>query len=232
MESGDTPAYPLRVSRPRKGRAAVDEGSENVSDGEQPDEPMRRPRGRHAVPKAGAVAGDGWRARLTAVVASVEPRITAAGAWLFERRLHVLIVASMVATVAMIGGAIALISFSGGQQPDDEASTIVDTDRPTSTDPGVPSTFAPILPSPGPPPSISPTAPAPLPEEEPADPATDTPVEPPAEPAETEPPAPATPPGATNRPDKPKDPKPEASEVPEDCDDQGLLDLLFGPPCP
>jgi hypothetical protein len=206
-----------------------------VSDGEQPDQPMRRPRGRHAVPKAGAVAGDGWRARLTAVVASVEPRISSVGAWLFERRLHVLIVAATVATVAMIGGAVALISFTGGQQPDDGPATVVDADRPTSTDRGVPSSYAPILPSPspGPPAPISPSSPAPPPEGEPADPAIDPPVEPPAEPAETEPPAPATPPGATNRPDKPKDPK--ASEDPNasgECDSQSLLDVLFGPPCP
>lgn len=203
-----------------------------MSDGEQPDEPMRRPRGRHAVPKAGAVAANGWRARLAAVAASVEPRISAAGAWLFERRLHVLVVAATVATVAMIGGAVALISFTGTQQPGDGGSTVVNTDRPTSTAPGTPSSYAPILPSPGPPPSISPTSPTPSPEDEPVDPVTGAPLEPPAEPAETEPAPPANPPGETKRPDKPKDPnKPDASDASEDCDDQGLLDLLFGPPC-
>jgi hypothetical protein len=202
-----------------------------VSDGEQPDEPMRRPRGRHAVPKAAAVTRPGWRTRLTAVVASVEPRISTAGAWLFERRLHVLIFAATVATVAMIGGAVALISVTGGQQPD-EASTVVDTDRPTSTDPGAPSSFAPILPSPGPPPPISPTNSPSPPEDEPVDPVTGAPIEPPAEPAATEPPAPATPPGATNRPDKPKDTdKPEDSDASKDCDEQGLIDLLLGSPC-
>lgn len=205
-----------------------------MSDGEQPgarqpDEPMRRPRGRHAVSKAGTVAANGWRARLTAVVASVEPRISAAGAWLFERRLHVLVFTASIVTVAMIGGAVALISFAGAPRPDSEVATVVDTDRPTSTDPAAPSSYAPILPSPGPPPSISPTSPAPPTEDEPAAPVTDAPVEPPAEPEATEPPPPDTAPGATNRPDKPKGP-----DKPEDCDEQGgfLLDVLFGPPCP
>jgi hypothetical protein len=209
-----------------------------VSDGEQPaakqpDEPMRRPRGRHAVPKARALAADGWRARLATVEAAVERRTSAAGAWLFERRLHALIVVATVTTVAMIGGAVALISFPGPQQPDDDAATIVvDTDRPTATDPGAPSTYAPILPSPGPPPSISPTnTPQPL-EDEPVDPVTGAPVEPPSEPEATQPSGPETVPGATNRPDKPVETdKPEDPDTSEDCDDQGLLDVLFGPRC-
>jgi hypothetical protein len=244
MESGDIAAYPRRVPRPPNGvGSASTRRGENVSDGEQPftrqpDEPMRRPRGRHAVPKAGAVAGDGWRARLAAVaapvVASVEPRISAAAAWLFERRLHVLIFTVSVATVAMIGGAVALISFAGAQQPGDGAATVVGTDRPTSTDRGVPSSYAPILPSPGPPPSIGPTStPAPPPEDESVDPVTGAPVEPPTEPQATEPPRSETAPGATNRPDKPKDS--DTSEDPnasDQCDEQGLLlDLLLGPRC-
>ena len=90
-----------------------------MSDEQQGDEPMRRPRGRHrGLPApAPAPAADGWRARLAAaaapVVASVEPRLAVAAEWLFERRLHVLIVAASVATIAMIGGAVALISFAG-----------------------------------------------------------------------------------------------------------------------
>ena len=80
---------------------------------------------------AAAPAADGWRARLAAVaapvVASVEPRVAGAAEWLFERRLHVLIVAASVATIAMIGGAVALISFAGAPQPADEASTVVET---------------------------------------------------------------------------------------------------------
>ena len=129
----------------------------DVSDEQQADEPMRRPRGRHrGLPAAAAAApaGDGWRARLTAamapVVASVEPRAAAAAEWLFERRLHVLIVAATVATIAMIGGAVALISFAGAPGPADEAATVVETPRPTSDDPASGNTFAPILPSPGP----------------------------------------------------------------------------------
>jgi hypothetical protein len=182
-----------------------------VHDGEQPDEPMRRPRGRHAASKPGTVPGTAWRARLAAaaapVVASVEPRISAAGAWLFERRMHVLIVSATVATIAMIGGAVALISLTGAPRPAGEAATVIDSPRPTSTDPDSPSTYAPILPSPGPP-SASP-GPTPSPDDEPGDAATDAPVEPTAEP--TAEPTPTeeerrdTAPGATNRPEKPKD---------------------------
>ncbi len=182
-----------------------------MSDEQQADEPMRRPRGRHrGLPAGAAPAGDGWRARLTAasapVVASVEPRIAAAAEWLFERRLHVLIVAASVATIAMIGGAVALISFAGAPQPDDEASTVVDSPRPTSTDPASPNTYAPILPSPGPTPTIRPTAPAtPSPSPDDAEaPATEPPVEPPTEPVTEEPGGRPDPPGHTNKPDKPK----------------------------
>lgn len=179
-----------------------------VSDGQQSDEPMRRPRGRHAVSKPRAVPGAGWRARIAAalapVVASVEPRITAAGAWLFERRLHVLIIASTVATVALLGGAVTLISIAGAPRPEGEAATLVDSPRPTSTDPASPRSYAPILPSPGPPPSISPS-PTPSPDGEPGDTATDAPTDPTSEPTPTDDSRRETAPGATNRPEKPKD---------------------------
>ncbi|RZS68600.1 hypothetical protein EV187_1031 [Agromyces ramosus] len=183
-----------------------------MSDEQQAEEPMRRPRGRHrGRPAVVAPAGDGWRARLAAaaapVVASVEPRIAVAAEWLFERRLHVLIVAASVATIAMIGGAVALISFAGAPQPEDEAATVVETPRPTSTDPASPNTYAPILPSPGPTPSVKPTAPAtpaPSPDGDPDAPATEPPAEPTTEPVTEEPAGRPDPPGHTNKPDKPK----------------------------
>jgi hypothetical protein len=179
-----------------------------VSDEQQAEQPMRRPRGRHrGLPAAAAPASDGWRARLAAaaapVVASVEPRIAVAAEWLFERRLHVLIVAASVATIAMIGGAVALISFAGAPQPGDEAATVIESPRPTSTDPASPNTYAPILPSPGPAPTIKPTAPAtPSPDDAEA-PASD-PAEPTTEPVTEEPGGRPDPPGHTNKPDKPK----------------------------
>jgi hypothetical protein len=179
-----------------------------VSDAEEQGEPMRRPRGRHAEPKARTAIAGGWRAGLAAaaapLVAWAEPRVSTVGAWLFERRLHVLIVAATVATVAMLGGAVALISFAGAPHPGDEAADVVGTSRPTSTDPASPRSYAPILPSPGPPPSISPTNPTPSPSDEPADPAADEPEDPTTEPTPTEEPRRDTAPGATNRPDKPK----------------------------
>ena len=181
-----------------------------MSDGQEPDEPMRRPRGRHAR-KPAPVAGEGWRARIAAaaapVVASVEPRIGTAAAWLYERRLHVLIVSATVATVVMIGGAVALISVAGGPRPAEEASTVVVGTRPTSSEPGEPGTYAPILPSPGPTPSIAPATPkpTPTPDGESDVPVTDEPVEPTAEP-EPEPDEPRgnpNAPGQTKKPEKP-----------------------------
>jgi hypothetical protein len=175
-----------------------------VFDGDQPEEPLRRPRGRHAVPKA---ATPGWRARITAAaapfVASLEPRVSSVGAWLFERRLHVLIVTASAATIAMLVGAVALISFARGPQPADEAATQVSTTRPTSTDQATPRTYAPILPSPGATPTITPT-PTPTPGDGSEDPAITTPTEQATTPAPTEEDPRDTAPGATNRPVKPK----------------------------
>ena len=207
-----------------------------MSDGEQPGELMRRPRGRarHAAREPVAVARHGWRARLAAVAgliaASVERRISAAGAWLAERRLRVLIFTISVVTVAMIGGAVALIASTGAPRPVGEAARVLDTHRPTPTDPGASTSHAPILPSPGPPPSTSPTSPAPSPEDQPAHPVPDVPGEPTAEPGSSEPPPPETTPGPTTEPDEPKNP----DEPAEDCDEQdGLLVLeLVGPSCP
>lgn len=176
----------------------------------QPEEPLRRPRGRHARRAARPV--DGWRARLVTaagpVVAWLEPRLTAAGAWLFERRLHVLVVTATVATVAMLGGAVALISFAGGSGPGDEASGDGNVPRPTSTDPGSPNSYAPILPSPGPnrTPAVTPSSPPPTAGDGSTDPGADLPVDPTA-PA-VEPPLDSgngrpDPPGHTKKPDKP-----------------------------
>jgi hypothetical protein len=145
------------------------------------------------------------------VVASVEPRAAASAEWLFERRLHVLIVAASVATIAMIGGAVALISFAGAPGPADEAATVVETPRPTSDDPDSGNTFAPILPSPGP--RSSPATPSPgTPTPSPDDPVVTDPTA--STPDPTEPPATENPddrpgpPGQTNKPDKPGKTKP------------------------
>ena len=191
-----------------------------MSDEQQADEPMRRPRGRHrGLPAAAAPVGDGWRARLAAVtapvVASVEPRAAAAAEWLFERRLHVLIVAASVATIAMIGGAVALISFAGAPGPADEAATVVETPRPTSDDPGSANTYAPILPSPGPgssPATPAPGTPTPSPDDpvitDPDDPTSDPTTDPTEPPATEDPDDRPVPPGQTNKPDKPGTTKP------------------------
>ncbi|WP_448808551.1 hypothetical protein [Agromyces bauzanensis] len=171
----------------------------------QPDEPLRRPRGRHA--RRAAPPADGWRARILAAAAPVmawlEPRLAATGAWLFERRLHVLIVAATVATVAMLGGAVALISLTGVSGPD-QAAEGGSGPRPTSTDPARPNSYAPILPSPRPTPTPTPT-PTPAPVEGSTDPGADVP----ADPVPTPDPTTDTgngrpdPPGHTNKPDKP-----------------------------
>ncbi len=191
--------------------AVIRKRGEAVTDGREPDAPLRRPRGRHAVPTT--PSGEGWRARVASVVspvaASVEPRIQAAAEWLFERRLHVLIISATVATIAMIGGAVAFISLTGGPRPGDEASSVVDAPRPTSTDRADPDTFGPILPSSRPPspfgPSTPKATPTPSPDDEGGDPEADEPpVEPTTEPTPTDPAGRDTAPGQTKRPDKPK----------------------------
>jgi hypothetical protein len=183
------------------------------------------------------VVAGGRRARraaaATPVAASVESRILAAAAWLFERRARVLVSAVSVATVAMIGGALAFIPFAGAPRPDSEAATIVDTGRPTPIDPTTPSSSAPVVASPGPRPSpgptspTSPTSPTPRPEA-PAAPVTEAPVAPPADPGAAEPPPPDTAPAPPNPAETPSAPDPA-----QECDEQdGLLGALFGPPCP
>ena len=118
-----------------------------------------------------------------------------------------LIVAASVATIAMIGGAVALISFAGAPQPADEAANVcryspADVDRP-----GVAEHLRADLPTPGPTPTIKPTTPAPpapSPEDEPEVPGAEPPVEPTTEPVTEEPNGRPDPPGQTNKPDKPK----------------------------
>ena len=176
---------------------------------------MRRPRGRHARRPA-PVAGDGWRAKVAAVaapvVASVEPRVAAAAAWLFERRLHVLVISASAATVIVIGGAVALISMArGGVASDQEVASVVDGVRPTSSETAEPGTYAPILPSPGPDRSVDPSTPTPTPAPDPGagddpavdDPAVEDPVEPSTEPEPDEPRGNPDAPGQTKKPVKP-----------------------------
>jgi len=102
---------------------------------------------------------------------------------------------------------VALISLTKAPQPGDEASTVVDATRPSSTDPASPNTYAPILPSPGPTPSPKPGTPTPTPtpspDEVPDDPTATTPAEPTIVPTD-DPNGRPDPPGQTNKPDKPK----------------------------
>jgi hypothetical protein len=114
----------------------------------------RRPRGRRAAPPAGPTSG--LRATLAPALAVVEPRIAAAGAWLYERRLHVFIVAATVATLVLIGGTVVLLQLSAPPPHGEDAAPAVSTSRPTSTEPAYPGTLAPILPSPAPPSPLPP----------------------------------------------------------------------------
>ena len=204
---------------------------------------VSRRRGRHAAPVVGGgTSAHGLRARdealLARMLAAVERSLVAGFAWLFERRLHVLIVAATVVAVAVLGGAIATRSFAGAPQALDETADVVSTTRTTSTDPAAPTSYAPILPSPEPPRSVGGADPG-SPREDVAQPGTDVPAdsaaEPTAEPApiakpgrETAPPA-TNRPGATNPPDEAK-----APEDPDDCVEQrGFVELLLlGPSCP
>ncbi len=197
---------------------------------------VSRRSGRHAAPPV----------RPAASVAGIRFRVAAVLAWLFERRMHVLVVTVTIATVAMISGALVLIAVTGESRSDGQLATAVDIERPTPTDPGVASSRAPILPSPGPPSPVQPVNPAPPMEGEPADPATAAPLEPPAEPVDSGPPvgtaqeAPNRP-GTPVQPDAPAEsatPDPDASGNPEepattaDCDEHPLLlQLILGPRC-
>jgi hypothetical protein len=127
------------------------------------DDARRRPRGRRAAPSPSPSSG--VRATLAPVLAVVEPRVAAAGAWLYERRLHVFIISATVATLVLIGGSVALLQLSAPAQHHDDAAPAVNTSRPTSSEPASPSTLPPILPSPAPP-SPLPPLPATGPDEE------------------------------------------------------------------
>jgi hypothetical protein len=180
---------------------------------ESDDEPAReapRRRGRHAAPAPSPAAAEGtWRARaraaLAPLLAAVEPRLSAAGAWLLERRLHVFIISAAVAVIALLGGTVALLQLSA-PQPEDEATTVLRTSRPTSSDPAAPNTLGPILPSPGPSTPGTPvrtTTPTPAPGDD-AQPPVDEedPVVGPT-PEPTKEPGRDTAPGQTKKPDPP-----------------------------
>ena len=169
---------------------------------------MTRPRGRHAAPSGGPAPS--WIAPVAAALAParawLSPRLAATGAWLFERRLHVFVIGSGVATAALVGGSVAMLQLTV-PSPGDEASVVVSTPRPTSSDPASPSAFGPILPSPAPGSPFTPATPGPSvpPVDEAAEPPADggPATEPAPEPSEE--PRRDTAPGATNRPDKPRD---------------------------
>lgn len=205
-----------------------------MSDGEQRGDGgiVTRRSGRHAAPVAGSGAS----------VAGLRGHIVSALGWLFARRLHVLVVAVSITTIAMISGAVVLFASTEVSGRDGQFAAAVDMDRPTPTGPGIPSTYAPILPSPTPPSSARPTNPPPSTEGGPADPATDAPLEPPAEQVTTEPPGAGMTPAEPNQPDTAAEPEPDTPEETgdpdepdptEDCDEHDLLlMLLLGPRCP
>lgn len=210
-----------------------------MSDGEQRGDGglVTRRSGRHAVPTAGSGAS----------VSGLRDHVVSVLAWLFARRLHVLVVVVSIATIAMISGTVVLFASTGGSGRDGQFAAAGDVDRPTPTDLAPPSTYAPILPSATPPSSISPTNPPPATEGGPADPSTDAPLEPPAEQATITPGAGATP-AEPNQPDTAAEPEPDTPsqpgtpeeagdpdepDPPEDCDERDLLMmLLLGPRCP
>lgn len=207
---------------------------------EQRHEPIRRPRGRHALPRAAApeaaptAAGSrrAHRARRAGrssvgapAAASVARHTSAVAAWLFDRRVHVMIFTASVAIVVM-GGTLALSPFADAARPGRDVATVADTDRPKPTDRAASSSAAPVVASPAPSPSTGPASPTPQPSEAPVAPLPEAPVEPPAEPAPAEPPQPDTAPAPTTPAENPSTP------APTDCEQGGLLGALFGPPCP
>lgn len=166
-----------------------------------------RRRGRHAAPadSTPAVGGltAGLRTGFARAAAWLEPRRATAVAWVSKRRLPVFVVAATFATVAMLGGTIAVLQSTAPPHQADDAAPAVNTVRPTSTEREEPSTFGPILPSPG-----APTTLPPLPETADPDAADATPTDsaPSPEPEPTTAPdgnGRDTAPGQTKKPDKP-----------------------------
>ncbi|GAA1825735.1 hypothetical protein [Agromyces salentinus] len=182
--------------------------------GGDPVEPRRR--GRHVAPPAAdvrpfrvAAARASLARTAAATMTALRPRLMAATAWLRAQRLRVLVIATGIAVLALLGGTIALLQPAGTPQRPDDAAPAVGPSRPTSDDPAAPSTVAP---------GTTPT-PSPLDEPPPADPVEDRPTDPVNEPEEspepaTEPEPTATPeptsgtgrdtaPGQTKKPEKP-----------------------------
>lgn len=150
-----------------------------------------RPRGRRAAPKSA----------LARVVEPLAPALAAATTWVSTHRLGAMIAVCSIATVAMLGGGIALIQSSGAgaPEPDADSYSMLDDPRPTTTTPAAPSPFGPILPTPAPPTAV----PVPEPDEA-VGPPVDEPVDEPAPSAEPEP-DPGDGPGRGNGPKKPKE---------------------------
>ena len=165
---------------------------------ERTSEQSLRPRGRRAAP----------RSRFATALEPLAPAVAATTAWLSKHRLGALITAASLATVAMLGGGIALIQSagagagaSGDNRDGGDPYSMLDDPRPTSTAPAGPSPFGPILPT------SAPATPAPTPTPTPT-PAPGEVVEPPVvdEPIVEPTPTPDSEPGAGrgNGPKKPK----------------------------
>jgi hypothetical protein len=116
----------------------------------------------------------------------------------------VFVAAATVATLALLGGTVAVLQLTRAPQQSDDAAPAVGTSRPTSSDGSYPSTFAPILPTPGTPTPLPPlheTAEPQLPDATPTEEAVPEPEPQPT----TEPDGNGrdTAPGQTKKPDKP-----------------------------
>ena len=162
---------------------------------ERPSERSLRPRGRRAAPKS----------PLATALEPLAPAAAATTAWLSKHRVGALIAGASLATVAMLGGGIALIQSAGAgpgaSDPGDDGGSysMLDDPRPTSTAPAGPSPFGPILPTPAPPSSTPTPTPTPAPDEVVEPPVADEPVVEPTPSPDTD-----DPPGRGNGPKKPK----------------------------
>jgi hypothetical protein len=176
---------------PHSGVQAAVQGAEvttAMSDHEESGTEPGRRRGRHAAPAAATPAAGSLTALrdgLARTAAAIQPGLTAARGWLSKRRLPVFVVAATVATLALLGGTVAVLQATAPPQPADDAAPAVSTVRPSSSDRETPDTFAPILPSPAPPTPLAPLATTPAPEDADAPPPGDEPVpEPTTEPTD------------------------------------------------
>ncbi|GAA1782838.1 hypothetical protein [Agromyces lapidis] len=135
-----------------------------------------RPRGRRAAEPASPFAK-----RVDAVAARLAPALAGATTWVSAHRAVALTGAAAILSVGIIAGGAAVIQSTGGGAQDTEASSGLETPRPTPNAPANTQAFPPVLPTatPAPPDEAGAAEPGDEPvADEPDEPADDPVIEP------------------------------------------------------